>query len=63
MGEAKRRQAALGNRYGKKPSPISKWKISSEQQKKILNWTKEGILLSIVLLAISWLVFYFSGQI
>ncbi len=61
MGEAKRRQAALGNRYGKKPNPISQWKISSEQKKKILSWTKEGILLSVVFLAISWLTLYFMG--
>jgi len=62
MGEAKRRQAALGDRYGRKASKISQLKLDKSQKEKLLKWTTEGLLISLASLAVLWLTFQFSGM-
>lgn len=61
MGEAKRRQAAIGDRYGKAKSKIPPLKLGKGQKEKLLKWTVEGTIISLVSLAIWWLTFRLSG--
>lgn len=59
MGEAKRRQEALGEKYGKKSLQLPQWRISSSLKQKLVGWTIEGLIITVLSLAGLWLMFRF----
>ena len=61
MGEAKRRQEALGEDYGK-PEPFMKGiPISKETAAKFVRWTTTGAWAGIILMVGAWLTIRFIG--
>ncbi len=61
MGEAKRRQEALGDDYGK-PEPFLKGiPISKETAAKFVSWTTKGAWGGIILMIGAWLTIRFIG--
>ncbi len=60
MGEAKRRKEVLGDKYGQKSFQLpQKWRISDSMKQKLLEWTKEGLILTLLSLVGLWLMFRF----
>ena len=60
MGEAKRRREALGTKYGQKSFQLpKKWRISNSLKQKLVEWTKEGLIITLLSLAGLWLMFRF----
>ena len=58
MGEAKRRREALGDKYGKKSFLLPPtWRISNSLKQKLLEWTKEGVIITLLSLVGLWLMF------
>ena len=58
MGEAKRRREALGDKYGKTSFLLPpKWRISNSLKQKLLEWTKEGVIITLLSLVGLWLMF------
>jgi len=61
MGEAKRRQAALGDRYGKE-QPIMPWlPITKSQAQMFMRWTTRGAWIGIGLMIVLWVTIRFIG--
>ncbi len=62
MGEAKRRKEALGNKYGQKSFKLP-WQMSNSLKQKLVEWTKEGLILALLSLVGLWLMFrFFPGS-
>ena len=61
MGEAKRRQNKLGERYGKE-EPVLPWlPISKQQSEQFMRWTTRGTWAAIILVIIFWITLRFIG--
>lgn len=61
MGEAKRRQAKLGDNYGQ-PERIVPWlPITKQQSKAFVTWSTRGAWAGIVLMIVLWLTVRFIG--
>lgn len=61
MGEAKRRQDKLGDRYGK-DEPILPWlPITKQQSEQFVAWTTRGTWFAIIGIIIFWITFRFIG--
>ncbi|NJK41239.1 MAG: DUF2839 domain-containing protein [Acaryochloridaceae cyanobacterium SU_2_1] len=61
MGEAKRRQAALGEDYGKEPNMTSWLPVTKQQLQKLYDLVMKGSWVAIALLILSWIVIRFVG--
>ena len=60
MGEAKRRKEALGDKYGQNSFKLpKKWRISNSLKQKLVSWTKEGLIITLLSLVGLWLMFRF----
>lgn len=63
MGEAKNSQQATKPKKTTQSTKILWWNISKSYKQKLIVWTIEGVLISVVSLAISWLTFLFISDI
>lgn len=61
MGEAKRRKAALGEKYGQEPYLIPWLPVNKAQAEQLLKWANRGAWVGIALLVVSWLTVRFIG--
>lgn len=61
MGEAKRRQEALGNDYGKESKIVSWFPLTKSQLEKIYNLVMKGSWVGVFIVLVSWLVVRFVG--
>ena len=61
MGEAKRRQNALGEQYGKEERILSWVPISKRQAGDFYQWTTRGAWVGIGLMVVIWLTVRFIG--
>lgn len=61
MGEAKRRKAALGEKYGQEPSLIPWFPVTKVQAEQLVKWANRGAWIGIGLLVVSWLTVRFIG--
>ena len=55
MGKAKNRQQAAKQQLSAKTTKILGWKISESFKKKLIEWTIEGLIISVITFAILWL--------
>ena len=61
MGEAKRRQAKLGDDYGQ-PERILPWlPITKQQSQAFVEWTTRGAWLGIAIMVLLWVTVRFIG--
>ncbi len=61
MGEAKRRKAALGDKYGQE-EPILSWlPITKSQAERAYKWTTKGAWIGIGCLVAVWVVIRLIG--
>ena len=61
MGEANRRKAELGDKYGQ-PEPIMRGiPISKETAEKFVTWSTRGAWAGIILMIVAWLTIRFIG--
>lgn len=61
MGEAKRRQAALGDKYGQEAKIFPWLPITKSQGEQFVKWTTRGAWIGIGFLVVSWLTIRFIG--
>lgn len=61
MGEAKRRKAALGEKYGQDTKILSWLPITKSQGEKFVKWTTRGAWLGIGVAIATWLTVRFIG--
>ena len=61
MGEAKRRKAALGEKYGEQPYIYPWLPITKTQSEQFLKWTTTGAWTGIVLLVVLWITIRVVG--
>jgi len=61
MGEAKRRQEALGEDYGKEPNLLSWLPVTKNQLQKLYKIVMKGSWVGIFLVLLSWIVVRFVG--
>ncbi len=63
MGEAKRRKAALGEKYSKqKDSRILPWiPITKSQSELFMKWTTRGTWIGIGIMVVAWIAIRFIG--
>jgi hypothetical protein len=61
MGEAKRRQQALGEKYGQDPYILPWLPITKRQSKQFMKWTSRGAWVGIGVLVVIWLTVLFIG--
>ena len=60
MGEAKRRKEVLGAKYGQNSFKLpKKWRISNSLKQKLVSWTQEGLIITLLSLVGLWLMFRF----
>ena len=61
MGEAKRRKATLGEKYGQETS-LSRWlPVTKSQAEAFVQWTTRGAWIGIALLVVAWVSIRFIG--
>lgn len=61
MGDAKRRKAVLGDKYGKE-APILPWlPITKSQADQFVKWTTRGAWVGIGMLVATWVVVRLIG--
>lgn len=61
MGEAKRRKAALGEKYGQEDKILSWLPITKTQAEKFVKWTTTGAWIGIGIAIAAWLTVRFIG--
>ena len=61
MGESKRRQASLGEDYGKPEPAIRGLPFSKASAEKFVSWSTKGAWAGIVLMIAAWLTIRFIG--
>jgi hypothetical protein len=61
MGEAKRRKAALGDKYGQEPTILPWLPITKTQAEQFVKWTTKGAWIGIVAMVALWLTVRFIG--
>lgn len=61
MGEAKRRQKALGEKYGQEERILSWVPITKNQADLFVEWTTRGAWFGITLMIIAWVTIRFIG--
>ncbi|MBC6421960.1 MAG: DUF2839 domain-containing protein [Hormoscilla sp. SP5CHS1] len=61
MGEAKRRKAALGDKYGQEPTILPWLPITKSQADKFMKWTTTGAWIGIGIMIVVWLTVRFIG--
>jgi len=61
MGEAKRRKAALGDKYGQEPYILPWLPITKSQSQQFMSWTTRGAWIGIGLLIVTWLTVRLLG--
>jgi hypothetical protein len=61
MGEAKRRKAALGDKYGQEPYILPWLPITKSQSQQFMAWTTRGAWIGIGLLIVTWLTVRLLG--
>lgn len=61
MGEAKRRKAALGDKYGQEPTILPWLPITKTQAEQFVKWTTRGAWIGIVMIIAVWLTVRFVG--
>lgn len=61
MGEAKRRKAALGDKYGQEQTILSWVPITKTQAEQFVKWTTKGAWIGIVGMVAVWLTIRFIG--
>lgn len=61
MGEAKRRKATLGEKYGQEANFIPWLPITKSRAEQLVTWANRGAWVGIGLLVVSWLTVRFIG--
>lgn len=61
MGESKRRQEALGEKYGKEQPIVSWLPITKSQSEQFMRWTSRGSWIGIILMLAVWITIRFLG--
>lgn len=61
MGEAKRRQEALGEDYGKEANMVSWLPVSKKQLEKVYQLVMRGSWIGVFIVVGSWIVVRFLG--
>jgi hypothetical protein len=61
MGEAKRRKAALGEKYGQEANIFSWLPVTKSQGEQFVKWTTKGAWIGIGFLIVYWLTIRFIG--
>jgi hypothetical protein len=61
MGEAKRRKAALGDKYGKEARMFPWLPFTKSQGQQFVKWTTTGAWYGITLMVVAWLTIRFVG--
>lgn len=61
MGEAKRRKATLGEKYGEDPRILPWIPITKNQADLFMKWTTRGTWICIFILVAVWLTIRFIG--
>ncbi|MBO1349209.1 MAG: DUF2839 domain-containing protein [Hormoscilla sp. GUM202] len=61
MGEAKRRKAALGDKYGQEPTILPWLPITKSQADKFMKWTTTGAWIGIGITIAVWVTVRFIG--
>jgi hypothetical protein len=61
MGEAKRRKAALGDKYGQESTILPWIPITKTQAEQFVKWTTRGAWIGIVMIVAVWLTVRFVG--
>jgi hypothetical protein len=61
MGESKRRQEALGEKYGQSERILPWVPITKRQSQQFMTWTSRGSWIGIGLLIAAWLTIRFIG--
>ncbi len=61
MGEAKRRKAALGDKYGQDTKILPWLPISKGQSEQFVKWSTTGAWLGIGILVAYWITIRFIG--
>lgn len=61
MGESKRRQAALGEKYGQEPSIATWLPFTKTQASQFVKWTTKGAWIGIGLLVAWWVTVRLIG--
>lgn len=61
MGESKRRQAKLGDNYGKSEKILPGIPITKQQSEQFVQWTTRGAWIGIGLMIAAWLTVRFIG--
>ncbi|MDJ0747121.1 MAG: DUF2839 family protein [Xenococcaceae cyanobacterium MO_167.B27] len=59
MVEAKRRQESLRDKYGKQYLLLPQWRICNSLKQKLVEYTIEGLIITVLSLASLWLMFRF----
>lgn len=59
MGEAKRRKAVLGDKYGQEKKVW--FGLTKDQSQQIYKWTMRGTWIGIGFLVVYWITFRFIG--
>ncbi|MGK7890260.1 MAG: DUF2839 domain-containing protein [Leptolyngbyaceae cyanobacterium] len=61
MGDAKRRQETMGDRYGKEERMYSWMPITKRQSEQFMTWTSRGAWAGIGIMAVLWVTVRFIG--
>jgi hypothetical protein len=61
MGEAKRRKAALGEKYGQEAQIFPWLPITKNQAQQFVQWSNRFAWIGIGLMVVSWLTIRFIG--
>ncbi|MBE9128822.1 MULTISPECIES: DUF2839 domain-containing protein [unclassified Coleofasciculus] len=61
MGEAKRRKAALGEKYGQEARMVPWLPVTKSQGEQFVKWTTRGAWIGIGFLAVWWLTIRLIG--
>lgn len=63
MGEAKRRKAALGEKYGQEANILPWLPITKSQGEQFVKWTTKGAWIGIGFLVVYWLTVRLIGPV
>lgn len=61
MGEAKRRKATLGEKYGQETNILPWLPITKSQGEQFVKWTTQGSWIGIGFLVVYWVTIRFIG--
>ena len=61
MGDSKRRQETLGEKYGQEPNVLPWLPVSKKQANQFVQWSSRGAWAGIALLVIWWITVRFIG--